>query len=319
MGKVKIGTFNVENLFARYRFKSQVDPERAVRNGWDADKRRFSIYDEESKAITAKAIKQARVDVLALQEVENLDTLKRFRNQYLGGKRAYPYVIAVDGNDPRLIDLGILSKLPIVHIRSYQHLWVSSWRAYLFSRDCLEVDIQLPDNTPLTLYINHLKSMYHLPDPCNGRRRTRFKRVRQAQEVKRIVTERFGESAGQHPFIVLGDLNDYLDDDEQGTTGIDELVGWDQVENVVDRLPVEERWTHFFKGNRSCDNPPAYKQLDYVLLSKSLADSTDSVPKIIRSGLPLRAERYTGPRIEQVGQNKPKASDHCPVVMEVSF
>ena len=42
---------------------------------------------------------------------------------------------------------------------------------------------------------------------------------------------------------------------------------------VGDRLPKAERWTHFFKGNKSCPLPPKYSQLDYLLLPQSLAAS----------------------------------------------
>jgi len=31
------------------------------------------------------------------------------------------------------------------------------------------------------------------------------------------VTDRFGSQSGEHPFAVLGDLNDYLEDDDQGS------------------------------------------------------------------------------------------------------
>ncbi len=314
MAGITIATFNCENLFARFKFNKDVDPEEAVRDGWDANRAHFSILKEEEKRITAQAIKETKADVVALQEVENLDTLKRFRNDFLGGARAYPHVFAVDGNDPRLIDVAVLSKLPIVHGRSYQHL--RSGRVALFSRDCLEVDIEPPGGI-VTLFVNHLKSMLDKRDPCKGRRNTRAARQRQAKAVREIVTARFGTDAGAQRFVVLGDLNDYLESDDQGRTGIDELVGWEAVVNVVDRLPKEERWTHFFKGNTRCPIAPSYHQLDYLLVSKALAEANGAGPTIVRKGMPTRAERYTGPRFAGVGRDKPKASDHCPVVMAI--
>lgn len=240
------------------------------------------------------------------------------RDLYLGGRKAYSYVVAIDGNDPRLIDVAVLSRYPLVNIRTYQYLWVPAWKSFLFSRDCLEVDVQLPGPVTLTLYVNHLKSMMDRQDPCHGRKRTQARREKQAATVKEIVTQRFGESAGQHPFIVLGDLNDYLETDVQGKTGIAPLAQWDQVVNIVDRLPGEERWTQFFKGNKKCDLPPAYRQLDYLLLSKSLADANGNAPYIERRGMPKRADRYSGARFPGVGLNEPKASDHCPVVVELT-
>src|SRR5574337_459844 len=317
MATIRIGSFNVENLFARYKFNKNVDPQKAVIDGWRAVQRHFDIYDEVNKKITAQAILATQADVLALQEVENLDTLKRFRDLYLGGRKAYPHAVAIDGNDPRLIDVAVLSRYPLVNIRTYQHLRVPAWKSFLFSRDCLEVDVQLPGQATLTLYVNHLKSMMDRQDGCQGRQRTQAKREKQAATVKEIVTQRFGKSAGQHPFIVLGDLNDYLETDAQGKTGIAQLVRWDQVVNIVDRLPEEERWTHFFKGRKQCQHPPAYRQLDYLLLSKSLADANGNAPYIERRGLTTRADRDSGPRFPGVNSQKHKASDHCPVVVEL--
>jgi len=174
------------------------------------------------------------------------------------------------------------------------------------SRDCLELDLPLPEEGVLTLFVNHFKSM------LGGRDETRPKRERQARAVMEIITERFGPDAGEHPFAVLGDLNDYLEEDKQGTTGIAELVRWKQLENVVERLPEEERWTHFWARGR------AYHQLDYLLLSRSLAEANPANPEIMRKGAPLRAERYQGERFVGVGRDNPKASDHCPVLIEIA-
>jgi endonuclease/exonuclease/phosphatase family metal-dependent hydrolase len=309
---VRLATFNVENLFARFRFEANVDPEDAVRDGWNVNETVFRIQDEDSKRLTGLSIKETKADVIALQEVENLDTLKRFRSLYLGGG-AWPYVASIDGNDPRLIDVAVLSKLPIVHVRSYQHL--RSGGSVVFSRDCLEVDVAVGDRT-LTLFVNHLKSMLDQNDPVNGRRNTRSKRMLQARTVKRIVTDRFGTKAGDAPFVVLGDLNDYPLTDAQGKPGILSLTRWDQVDNVVERLPVDEQWTHYFPGQGSLLE--GYRQLDYVLLSRSLAAATPAVPTIVRKGLPTGARRYTGERFEGVGKVWPKASDHCPVVIDVT-
>lgn len=71
MTTIRIGTFNVENLFARYKFNKGIDPQKAVIDGWRADQRHFDIYDDVSKKITAQAILATQADVLALQEVEN--------------------------------------------------------------------------------------------------------------------------------------------------------------------------------------------------------------------------------------------------------
>jgi endonuclease/exonuclease/phosphatase family metal-dependent hydrolase len=315
MATVRVATFNAENLFARFKFNSDVDPQKAVKDGWDANKTYFTILNEDEKKLTGKLIRSLGVDVIALQEVESLDTLRRFRGEYVGGPKNYPYSVLVDGNDPRLIDVAVLSKHPIVRVRSNQHL--RSGNAYLFSRDCLEVEIDV-NGDPLYLFVNHFKSMLDKNDPKNGRRNTRAKRQLQAKAVKEIVEARFGQKAGKQPFIVLGDLNDYLETDDAGSTGINEIVEWNQVENVVDRRPEEDRWTHYFREH-AAPKKDSYQQLDYLLLSKTLAANTAAVPEIVRKGLTKLADRYTGPRFPEVGTVKPVASDHCPVVIDLTL
>ena len=41
------------------------------------------------------------------------------------------------------------------------------------------------------------------------------------------------------------------------------------------------------------------------------------LPQIIRNGLPLRDDKFKGERFPGVGDTNPKASDHCPVVIEL--
>lgn len=308
MAQVRVATFNVENLFARFRFKANIDPAEANARGWIVNDTSFEELGVDAKAITGAAVRELKADVIGFEEVENVDTLKHFRAASLGGRAQYPFVAGVDGNDPRLIDVAALSKLPITRIRSHQHLLDPLTQpAPLFSRDCLEIDVQVSQQTTLTLFVNHFKSM------LGGRDNTRPKRERQSASVVQLVTDRFGAQAGDHPFIVLGDLNDYLETDAQGPPGITELVEWDQVVNVVERLPEADRWTHYWKGGNE------YRQLDYLLLSRSLADANPGLPEIMRKGMPLRATRYQGERFLGVGQDRPKASDHCAVVMTLDL
>ena len=308
MNTVKIGTFNVENLFARFKFNKNVkNIEKALTEGWTVNDTLFTINNPTEKRITAEAILALDADVLTLQEVENLITLKRFRSDYLGGRKSYPYLVCLTGTDPRRIDLGILSRYPIKNIQTYADLWSTEARRYVFSRDCLEVDVLLPGNEVITLFVNHLKSM------IGGRSATREARLTQSEKILDIVTSRFGENAGEHHFIILGDFNDYPESDDQGESGILSLVNWEQVENVVLRLPAEEQWTHFYKKRQD------YKQLDYILLSKSLAAANPNKPYIERRGLPKRAKRVVSGRFSGVGENSPKASDHCPIVMEFKY
>jgi hypothetical protein len=72
--------------------------------------------------------------------------------------------VLIEGNDPRLIDVALVSKLPLGRVTSWQHARHKSEPTSLpiFSRDLLEVDVLAPGRTKrlFTLYVNHLKSKY---------------------------------------------------------------------------------------------------------------------------------------------------------------
>ena len=103
---IRIATFNVENLFARYRFRRNFNP--TAGDGFSINNLAFDIYDETAKQITGKAIKKTNADVIALQEVENLKVLDAFNSRYLGGEN-YKHRLLIDAFDPRNIDVALLS------------------------------------------------------------------------------------------------------------------------------------------------------------------------------------------------------------------
>jgi exonuclease III len=177
MSKIRIATFNCENLFARYKFeRTDVDMDNVLEDGWLANETLFEINDPISKDLTGKVIDETNADVIALQEVESLAALRRFKNQHLN-RLKYKYTLVLDGNDPRLIDVGIMSKYPIINIDTHIHEWNNEINWFTFSRDCLECDIALPDGKKIRLFINHFKSMFDMNDPCNGRKNSRNKRL----------------------------------------------------------------------------------------------------------------------------------------------
>ena len=117
--------------------------------------------DSDAVRNTGRVIAEVDADILLTVEVEDRPTLLRFNEQILGGvlKRApYPYAMLIDGNDPRGIDVGILSRHPITSVRP--HVYdpdPDRPGELLFSRDCPEFEIQL-GGPPLWLLGNHLKS-----------------------------------------------------------------------------------------------------------------------------------------------------------------
>ncbi|MFI2199929.1 endonuclease/exonuclease/phosphatase family protein [Streptomyces sp. NPDC020192] len=89
---------------------------------------------------TGRVVAEVGADVLLVAEVEDRPTLDRFNQHVLGealGGQPYPFNLLIDGNDPRGIDIGILSRHPITSVRP--HLFdpdPAHPTRPLFSRDC---------------------------------------------------------------------------------------------------------------------------------------------------------------------------------------
>jgi endonuclease/exonuclease/phosphatase family metal-dependent hydrolase len=155
---VSVDTFNLNNLFSRFNFEAQVDaiveddPKAADRHHLQRPER-FRLRTYQGRLVHGKnpadqdtiaaRITAMDLDVLCAQEVEDIDTLRFFAAQHLGG--SYRYLVLVEGNDPRLIDLAVLSRLPLGAVASHQHAVHREQPAEaVFSRDLLEVDILPP-------------------------------------------------------------------------------------------------------------------------------------------------------------------------------
>ncbi|MBW3095861.1 endonuclease/exonuclease/phosphatase family protein [Pseudohoeflea coraliihabitans] len=316
--------------------------------------RTISLTDD-TRQLTALAIADCFADILCLQEVESLDTLHAFEYGYLFkmAGAGYRQKYLVEGNDGRGIDVAILMREetaqgePIVfeRLQSHAHLtyeMLDLWDPVLadrarpgdriFKRDCLEVDVRV-GGKPFTFFLVHFKSMGPGRNGTPGREWTMPVRQAEARAVRHIISERFGGKTANKRFAICGDLNDYREkvviegDRRNGFTfeprreevsALDLLLDDGFVVNPVERRAVLDRWTLYHtrgpEERHLC-------QLDYVLLSPRLAQTSGkAVPEIIRAGQPYRTIFPPGQALERyprTGWDRPKASDHCPVVVEV--
>lgn len=309
MAQIKIGTFNIENLFLRYKLLEKQKGSRSAKPiDWENFKEeggsilyfgvslpQFGPISKASRKLTAKVIMENSPDILALQEVENLEALLQFNRVYL--KKEYEYAMVVDGNDPRQIDVGILSKYPIKSFTSHRFDKRENGRP-IFSRDCLVAELQVTKEKVITVLINHFKSKIGGGEE---------KRKVQAERVVEILKDRFGNSFVDGDFVVMGDLNDDNDSDD-----LKILVKNKKLENVIERLPEEERWTHYYKKGKSAE------QLDYIIISPSLIEKNkNNLPVIERRGLGNDIDIYEGERFNEKISGKDGASDHCAVFFEL--
>lgn len=288
---VTVGTFNLNNLFSRFNFTATVDsiPEASgggLQIDFDADEflvrmymgRMVSQKDPRETRRLAKRIRSLNINVLAVQEVEHIGMLRSFNEKLLGG--LYPHLALIEGNDKRLLDVGILSMLPIGPVTTHQTaVHNDKPEERVFSRDLLQAEIRdNRGNKLFNIYNTHLKSHFlpHNEDPNEGAKRANSRRQRQAETINRILAET--ENAKSR-FVLLGDMND--PPDSVHLAPMIEFKGMSLTNGLATaeetRAPKAERpgqdpiisnWTY---RHKQTGNPPKHEQMDQVWLSPALS------------------------------------------------
>jgi endonuclease/exonuclease/phosphatase family metal-dependent hydrolase len=205
-------------------------------------------------------------------------------------------------------------------------------RKRIFQRDCLEIVLDLK-GTEVSVFNCHFKSM--------GGDKNRSFAIRQleAVTVHEIINRKFDNpaKAAEALWAVVGDLNDAQkhifvsrkkdnpeeirkfspshskkdSEKEELGSGIDPLLDDGFGVNLAETLASSEQWSLFYapKSTKS--------QLDYVIASPALARRISEPPRFIRKGQPYRVPNTDAvDRYSRIGWDRPKASDHCPLVVE---
>jgi len=289
--KLKLGTFNLNNLFSRWNFTGAINAAVPAAEGTvsyqfsDAGSYKLRTYQGrlvkgKSAADTqtiADRIRNMDLDVIAVQEVEDVDTLRKFNTDNLGGM--YSSVVLVEGNDDRLIDVALLSKLPIGAVTSWQKaVHASDTSTLVFSRDLLEVQILSKNrsSTLLTLFNTHLKSQFvpYNEDPIAGKAASDERRTRQAEKIRDIVLARMRPDSR---FAIVGDMNDvpssaclqpFVAAAALGVTNGLTAPAETRPAKADNPMPASTAWTHRFKD---AGQPARYELYDQVWLSPALA------------------------------------------------
>lgn len=323
MALLKIATFNIQNLYSRFaRFGAPGSVAGKI-TGITSIEYKGGPASEAVTLIqrnnTARAILDLAPDILAVQEVDNLWTLRCFNDEYLGGY--FDRMLLFEGNDPRGIDVGlcIRSGCPVKieqlrthidevnpaaerakHVSRYYSESTGELTVYnaLFSRDCLEVDITA-EGIPLTFLINHFKSQ-------DGKKESDALRNAQANRVVALYREQ--HARGQR-VIVVGDLNaDYAQ--QPSLKPLRDLVV--ETGDLVDPIgDLPDHWTHFYAVTGETS------RLDYILVDRALRAAIRS-PVIHRKGISLKCAS-AGDRYPTIGYVDTEASDHCPVMITLDL
>lgn len=286
---IRLGTYNVNNLFDRFD-----DPYNFSDDPW---RERFASKPKKLEDLynLGQRILKSEVDILALQEIESLGALKEFVAGHLGKKDFKEYgIVSVSGNDPRGIDLGVISKYPLGEVTSHRfHRHEGTW---IFSRDCLEVEIldKAGGQPFLTLFVSHLKSQFSehkigTTEWKKDKEENDAKRKRQLEKTLDIV-----KRSGKDTYAILGDFNDspespsikwFIDANVGVGNGIELFDALATIRCKPEFEPYtgedspkkRKRDTHKWeKDKEKGHEETTYSQLDYIFLSGNLQQAFKS-------------------------------------------
>lgn len=261
-------------------------------------------YSEVARKNTAKVIKSVDADILCVVEAEDRIALDRFSKDLLKSNsrfKKYAFNILIDGNDRRGIDVALYSRFPIRNVRT--NIFDDRGGKSVFSRDCLEVQVDAGLDKPIHVLVNHLKSKGYGRPADNDRRRKE-----QSSAIAKILRERY--SLNSDYVVVAGDLNDTPASDP-----LSPVTGMNHIHDALDLQfgsDMDSRWTYTYRG--------ALNQIDYLLLSTPLKN------KFVESGVERRGIYYVNrassgseSRFSSITRPTEQASDHGAVWADFDF
>jgi endonuclease/exonuclease/phosphatase family metal-dependent hydrolase len=238
-------------------------------------------FSDEQRTNTAQVIRDIDADVMCLVEVESRQSLLAFMREYFkpAAKRLERNMLIDSPIDPRGIDIGIVwrgAELGVIRSNVYDRRMVNGKWLTVWSRDCLEVELQVGGGKSLWVLGNHFKSKLG-GDPPEARE----KRRAQAERLAEILRTRY--DLKRDWVVVMGDLNDV-----PGSEALAPLYGVTGLHDVFDvaGMPVEERWTYYFERARAAERRT---QIDYIFVSAALKGAVTNV-RVHRRGMSAVAE-----------------------------
>lgn len=213
-------------------------------------------------------------DIIALQEVENINTLNQIIHRIHQTSNVQYKAILKEGNDVSGMDIGFLVKSDY-RIKSVKQLFRKAKLALdnnpLFSRPPLLIQICKQSNCISVLNL-HLRSMRGIRKKSKGYR-IRIKRLEQATMIARWI-DRFQRTHPRQSLMVAGDLNalsppdKYIDvvgtimgdpDDKNTQLSSRDLIQNDLID-LTQRIPRAKRYSYIHKKKKQV--------IDYMLVNQ---------------------------------------------------
>jgi len=247
---------------------------------------------------TARVIRDASPDVIAVVEVENRHTLRQFSDRVLTqvGGSPYGHVMVIEGNDERGIDVGLMTRddYPLRLMWSHVHEKTAAGSP-LFSRDAPEYEVRTPEGRRIWVIPCHFKSKFGGDDAAS-----RAKRAAQAARVAEIYRRLRDE--GNEAVAVLGDLNDTPGSEPLRALLQDTDLQDISVHPLYDRAGLPGIGTF----GRGADRD----KIDYILLSPALFSGVRAAGVIPRGAWPGEGPKPRWEAYPEVKRLEHAASDH---------
>jgi endonuclease/exonuclease/phosphatase family metal-dependent hydrolase len=252
---------------------------------------------------TAMVLRDVNADIQAVIEADSRIALRDFSAILLEQVAGSPFghVMLIDGNDDRGIDVGLLTRsaYEIVKIRS--HVDDASDSGPIFSRDCLQVNVQTPTGVIITLLVNHFKSKGYGSQTANNARR-----LLQASRVGEIYDEVVAD--GQPNVVILGDFNDTPDSDP-----LEPLLA----ERDLQDISAHPSFTSDGREGTYANGTKGTK-IDYILLSPALFDRVTG-GAIFRTGVWGGKNGTLWQHYPTMTKQVEQASDHAAIYADINI
>ena len=221
--------------------------------------------------VARRAVKKSllcmRADVVALQEIGSEKALMELKLDLEAESLSYPHH-AITKTPDSPIHVALLSRFPITHVAHHvTNVFVLYGRAFRPSRGFLEVDIEIPVQKKLKVFVAHLKSKRPVGHADQWDIRTR-----EALLLRSLVNARVNIDPNQM-LAVVGDFND-----GPSSRTLKFLRGGKGEMRFKDARPIEGRpesfqkagqrstaWTHYFQDEDT------FSRVDFILLNRALS------------------------------------------------
>lgn len=219
-------------------------------------------------------------DILALEEVENINVLNKLMTKGLD-KMGYKHAVLIEGDDSRGIDVGLISKYPVV---SSKHHSIPFNGEILDTRGILEVTLDV-EGRSVVIFVNHWPSQNN---PVGHR-------ISAAQVLEKISANKTDDL-----IIATGDFNTIKTDSPYPFNTLKSFI--DTEKSARTEGHDVHPGTHYYKGE--------WTSLDKIFIHKNSTLEPDYSTFVIfthsfllKNGAPIRFNHTTGEGF----------SDHLPV------